>query len=121
MGKRTVLGWVIGALACFAPVAAAQSLDVLQRPLLAGGVATIVYTDPEKAGEAIAIVIKNADFGTPLEHVIYINLDEQGRGTRDWPVPHSPDWDVALFHGPGVTPVGRMIVPGPAPGGGGGL
>jgi len=79
------------------------SLSVSPSILTAGGQATIEYANPARAGDEIVVEIDDGGFPTPKRSFVIIQLDENGKGTGTWDVPH--DWDGANFNAPDAVQV----------------
>ena len=78
------------ALAAFTP---AQAFSFPTHALPGGGNTTVTYTNPDRAGEVVTVMIDNGK-GEPPQR-LEIQLDENGEGSEDWDVPST--WIVAVF------------------------
>ncbi len=69
------------ALAAFTP---AQAAIGVSGPLQGGQNTTVTYTNPDRAGEVVVVIIESDAKGVQRLH---IQLDENGAGSEDWRVP----------------------------------
>lgn len=83
-------------------------MTVAESVLTQGSSATITYSNPALAGQAVIIHVDNGLRRNPLTATIELQLDENGVGTAVWVV---PAWDMAKFNAPNVPEIGRMVVP----------
>ena len=98
---------ILGAL-LFASSAVAQTMSVTPGNLLRlNQPATITYTDRDKAGQTVRVLVTG---GLPISVVeITMVLDEKGRGTAVW-TPTNGLWLVAVFSAPGVVDISLPVV-----------
>lgn len=85
------------------------TLGVNPDPLVAGGVATITYSNPALAEQTVVIDIDNGLRRGTIKTTVTIVLDSNGNGSTTWTV---PNWYMAKFNAPGAAEVGLMIVGG---------
>lgn len=98
--------------AALAPGLAAQktaqpSLQLSSDVLAVGKTVTVVYSNPDKAGETVVVEVDNGmREGTELRS-IKLRLDANGVGRAVWDV---PEWWGANFNAPGVAEVHAPIL-----------
>jgi hypothetical protein len=94
-------------LAAAVPAQSDNSFSVSEN-LMAGGTATVSYSDPNLAGMTIIVEIDNGSQANPQFDYVTITLDANGVGSENWNVPDS-GWRSATFNAPEAPAQSRAI------------
>lgn len=92
MGVKSLGLSLLSMLAFAAFIPAQGQIGLPAGPMTAGKPATVSYSNPDRAGESVAVKVDN---GEGEVQVIEIQLDANGHGSEEWQVP--PGWFVASF------------------------
>lgn len=91
----------------FAAMATAQAaMTVTAGVLQVGQQIEVTYSDPNRKGETIIVEVDDGTRPTPKVILLYIHLDQHGKGSTTWTVPM---WWSAGFNAPGVQEINRFI------------
>jgi hypothetical protein len=91
----------------FAAMASAQAvMTVTAGVLQVEQTVEVTYSNPNMKGQTVTIELNDGTRPTPTVVLLYIHLDQQGKGSTKWT---APMWWAAFFNGPGVNEIMRCI------------
>lgn len=104
MGR--VMSGLLGMILLAAMASAQAVMTVTKGVLQVGQTVEVTYSNPNMKGQTVTIEVDDGTRPTPTVVLLYIHLDQAGKGSTKWT---APAWWTAAFNAPGVNEIMRCI------------